>query len=115
MSIFLEYEIQSCDLGENCEIPGGVDNFCQSCLVNFENINSETHSTRIHPPEDLAQWRFRVSMPQSIDSFAKARVPGAQRIEFCHANRRIVIRRGWDPIAPGCIPNESDTVFALDS
>ena len=68
-----------------------------------------------HPQDDLEQWRFRVSMPQSIESFARARVPGAQRIEFCHANRRIVIRQGWEPIAPGCTPNESDTVIALDS
>jgi hypothetical protein len=41
-------------------------------------------------------------------------VPGARRIEFCHANRRIVIREGWEPIAQGCVPGDTDTVIALD-
>jgi hypothetical protein len=67
-----------------------------------------------HPPEDLAQWRFRVSMPQSIEAFARARVPGARRIEFCHAGRRIVVREGWEPIAQGCVPEPSDRVIELE-
>jgi hypothetical protein len=68
-----------------------------------------------HPREDLEQWRFRVSMPQSIEAFARDRVPGARRLEFCHAGRRIVIRDGWEPIADGCVPGAADTVIALDS
>ena len=67
-----------------------------------------------HPDEDLRQWRFLVSMPASIEAFARARVPGARRFEFCHAERRIVIREGWEPIAPGCVPGESDRVIRLD-
>ena len=67
-----------------------------------------------HPAEDLRQWRFLVSMPASIAAFARARVPGARRFEFCHAERRIVIRDGWEPIAPGCVPGESDRVIRLD-
>ncbi|HMS78748.1 MAG TPA: DUF2145 domain-containing protein, partial [Burkholderiaceae bacterium] len=47
-----------------------------------------------HPPEDVAPGVFRVSMPASIDAFARSRVPGARRFEFCHANRRIVVREG---------------------
>lgn len=68
-----------------------------------------------HPQDDLSQWRFRVSMPESIESFARSRAPGARRIEFCHADRRIVIREGWEPIADGCKPKESDRVIELDS
>ncbi|MFN7644965.1 MAG: DUF2145 domain-containing protein [Burkholderiales bacterium] len=67
-----------------------------------------------HPAEDLRQWRFLVSMPASIEAFARSRVPGARRFEFCHAERRIVIREGWEPIAPGCVPGESDRVIRLD-
>jgi hypothetical protein len=67
-----------------------------------------------HPAPDLEAGRFRVSMPQSIESFARARVPGARRIEFCHANRRIVVREGWTPIADGCVPGPGDRVVALD-
>jgi hypothetical protein len=68
-----------------------------------------------HPADDLSQWRFRVSMPESIESFTRARVAGARRIEFCHADRRIVIHEGWEPIAQGCKPGESDQVIELDS
>jgi hypothetical protein len=25
-----------------------------------------------------------------------------------------VVRRGWEPIAEGCVPGERDTVIALD-
>ena len=67
-----------------------------------------------HPPEDLAQQVFRVSMPASIEAFVQATVPGARRIEFCHADRRIVIHRGWTPIAEGCLPGEHDVVISLD-
>jgi hypothetical protein len=67
-----------------------------------------------HPPEDLAQTVFRVSMPESIETFVRAQVPGAERMEFCHSNRRVVMRRGWAPIADGCQPGAQDTVIALD-
>jgi hypothetical protein len=67
-----------------------------------------------HPPLDIEQQVFRVSMPASIEAFARATVPGAQRLEFCHTGRRVVVRRGWEPIAEGCVPAEGDTVIALD-
>lgn len=67
-----------------------------------------------HPPADLAQARFRVSMPASIEAFVQARVPGAQRLEFCQAGSRIVIRRGWTPIDAGCVAGEQDTTIALE-
>lgn len=67
-----------------------------------------------HPPEDVAPGVFRVSMPASIDAFARSRVPGARRFEFCHANRRIVVREGWTPIDAGCVPRPGDRVVELD-
>lgn len=67
-----------------------------------------------HPSEDTTHALYRVSMPASIEAFVHASVPNATRMEFCHTDRRVVIRRGWDPIAAGCQPAEQDTVIALD-
>jgi len=67
-----------------------------------------------HPQADLDALRFRVSMPASIEDFVRARLPEATRLQFCHAERRVVVRRGWAPIAEGCVPQAGDTVVALD-
>lgn len=67
-----------------------------------------------HPADNLTRSVYRVSMPSSIEAFVRAQVPGATRVELCHAGRRVVIRRGWEPIAEGCQPAEGDTVVALD-
>ncbi len=67
-----------------------------------------------HPQEDLAQLRYQVSMPASIENFVQATLAGAQRIEFCHNDTHIVIHRGWAPVAEGCQPGPEDRVIALD-
>jgi hypothetical protein len=67
-----------------------------------------------HPEEDLFALRFRISMPASIEAFVRERVPGAERIELCHDERQVVVRRGWAPIAEGCRPGVGDRVVALD-
>ncbi len=67
-----------------------------------------------HPREDLAQRRYQVSMPASIEGFVQAKLPGAQRIEFCHNEQHIVVHRGWAPVAEGCVPSPEDKVIALD-
>ena len=67
-----------------------------------------------HPEHDLAQSRYRVSMPASIEAFVRSGVPGATRIEFCHDGRQAVVRRGWVPIAEGCRAGEGDTVISLE-
>jgi len=67
-----------------------------------------------HPADDIAHAVYRVSMPASMERFVHAQVPGATRVELCHAGRRVVIHRGWEPIADGCQPGEGDTVVALD-
>jgi hypothetical protein len=67
-----------------------------------------------HPTTDLAQMRYQVSMPASIEGFVQAKLRGAQRIEFCHNEQHIVVHRGWTPVAEGCVPSPGDTVIALD-
>jgi hypothetical protein len=42
-------------------------------------------------------------------------VPGARRIELCHTEREVVIRRGWAPLPEGCRAEDGDTVIAFDS
>ncbi len=66
-----------------------------------------------HPAADLAAWQLRVSMPASIAAFVQQRSPATRRIEFCHNERHIVVRRGGAPIAEGCQPEPQDTVIAL--
>lgn len=67
-----------------------------------------------HPEEELAQARFVVSMPESIETFVRARVPDAQRLELCHTDKHVLLRRGWAPLADGCVPQDGDTVMPLD-
>ncbi len=66
-----------------------------------------------HPAEDIAQAQFRISMPLSIETFAQARHPQATRIELCYTGDRLVLRRGWEPIADGCQAAEGDEVRTL--
>ena len=66
-----------------------------------------------HPSDDLVQAQFRVSMPQSIEAFVRHRLPEATHIELCYTALHIVVHHGWQPIAPGCVPADGDTVLAL--
>jgi hypothetical protein len=68
-----------------------------------------------HPQDDLEAVRMRISLPEAIESFVRARVPGARRIEMCHAGAKAVIRQGWEPIAQGCRPQAGDRVVDLDA
>ncbi len=67
-----------------------------------------------HPQDDLFALRYRVSLPQSIEAFVRAQHPQAERIEVCHDERHVVLRRGWEPMGPGCRPGPGDRVVALD-
>jgi hypothetical protein len=67
-----------------------------------------------HPDADLARAIYRVSMPASIEGFVRAQAPEATRVELCHNDTRMVIRRGWKAIEPGCQAGPDDTVIALD-
>lgn len=66
-----------------------------------------------HPPDDVATGRFRVSMPIDIEQFVRAQWPSTTRVELCHTDRHAVIRRGGEPLAPGCRPEAGDEVFVL--
>ena len=67
-----------------------------------------------HPQPDLAAMKLHVSLPSTIETFVRARFPTSERVELCHDERRIVIHRGWTPIADGCVPGEGDRVVRLD-
>lgn len=67
-----------------------------------------------HPEEDVLAMRFRTTLPATIESFIRSLAPQAQRIELCHDQRQIVIRRGWTPIAEGCRPEATDEVVSYD-
>ncbi len=69
---------------------------------------------RDHPASDLEQARYRISMPVAIERFVQQRLPGAQRLEFCHNTTQIVVRRGWEPLAEGCVAEPGDRVLSLD-
>lgn len=67
-----------------------------------------------HPQQDLDQRQFRISMPAAVETFVRQQAPQAQRIEFCHIGKRVVIHRGWSPILDECQAGEGDTVIELD-
>ena len=67
-----------------------------------------------HPGEALAEGVYHVSMPSSLEAFARQRWPQARRVEFCQAGERVVVRQGWRPIDEGCVPEAGDRVVTLD-
>jgi hypothetical protein len=66
-----------------------------------------------HPGDDLARALFRVSMPESIETFVHGLVPQSERIEVCYTGQQIVVRRGWKPIAQGCTADKGDETIEL--
>ena len=66
-----------------------------------------------HPAHEVAHNRYDVSMPQSIEIFVRAKVPGATRVEICHVGRHVVLHRGWEDIAEGCVAAADDQTFEL--
>jgi hypothetical protein len=67
-----------------------------------------------HPREDTEAAVYRVSMPAAIDAFVQSTIPGAIRIEFCHDDHQVVIRRGWTALADNCRAEGDDTVILLE-
>jgi hypothetical protein len=68
-----------------------------------------------HPQDDVFALRFHTTTPAAIEAFVRERLPGAQRIELCHDERQVVIRRGWEPLADGCRPADGDRVVVFDT
>lgn len=68
-----------------------------------------------HPADDLQRGIVTVSLPESIEAWLHGSVPGARRIQLCHTERAVVIRRGWAPLPEGCRAEDGDTVIPLDA
>jgi hypothetical protein len=66
-----------------------------------------------HPTTALQDQVFEVSMPASLEAFIRQREPAATRIEVCHTDSRIVLRRGWTPLRDDCVAEPGDEVLAL--
>jgi len=66
-----------------------------------------------HPVDDLHALSLQVSVPASIEDFVRRRAPKAQRVELCHDEGRVVVRRGWAQIGAECKPLPGDEVIAL--
>lgn len=67
-----------------------------------------------HPDDDLRALTMRVSMPTSIEQFVRRQAPQARRLEMCYNAQHIVVRRGWEPLGPGCEPQAGDEVLPFD-
>lgn len=65
------------------------------------------------PPELRQGLEFPVSLPEGIEDFARAQVPQARRIEFCHDQGKMVIRYGWQPLGATCEAGPQDRVLSL--
>jgi len=67
-----------------------------------------------HPEADLQAGRYRVSMPASLQAFVLRREPGTRRLEICHHEQRVVVRRGGAPFGEACVAGEGDLEIGLD-
>ena len=68
-----------------------------------------------HPEQDRFALRLYTSLPTDIQNFVRQREPQAQRFELCQARGQVVLRQGWQPIAPGCVAEAGDQVLRLDA
>lgn len=66
-----------------------------------------------HPQPDRDGLDFQISLPRTIEAFIRARFPATRRVELCHNRHQLVIREGWEAIAPGCVPRAGDRVMPL--
>lgn len=67
-----------------------------------------------HPHALLSEGKVQVSLPPALEQMARKLWPEAQRMEICYTPTHVVIHRGWDNIADGCVARQGDTVIALD-
>jgi len=66
-----------------------------------------------HPVDDLHALSLQVSVPASIEDFVRRHAPKAQRVELCHDEGRVVVRRGWAQIGAECKPLPGDEVIVI--
>ncbi|SCK04956.1 DUF2145 domain-containing protein [Vogesella sp. LIG4] len=89
----------------NVEVKYGFMTWAASLLPLLHN--------RDHPAANLAARQYQVSLPGAIDNFVRQQWPGSQRLELCTRGEQLVIHRGWDNIADGCVPGAQDEVRQL--
>lgn len=68
-----------------------------------------------HPVADIHALALQVSTPAAIEGFVRRQAPQAQRVELCHDEERIVVRRGWEPLGAECRAMPGDEVIAIGS
>lgn len=68
-----------------------------------------------HPRAERDAMQLRISLPSTLEAFARQRLPGSERVELCHNGRQVVVHRGWTAIPAGCVAGEGDEVIALDA
>lgn len=66
-----------------------------------------------HPDAARDAMRLQVSLPATVEQFVQQRFPGSSRVELCHDEHRIVVHRGWSPVAAGCVAGPDDRVIPL--
>ena len=67
-----------------------------------------------HPREAVDAMQLQVSLPSTLETLVRQRLPASERVEICHDGKQVVVHRGWAPVAEGCIPGEQDRVIVLD-
>ena len=67
-----------------------------------------------HPREAVDAMQLQVSLPSTLETLVRQRLHASERVEICHDGRQVVVHRGWQPVAEGCIPGEQDRVIVLD-
>lgn len=65
------------------------------------------------PEDERHALVFQVSVPASLEAFARQRWPQARRVAICHAADRVVVRRGWAPLPEDCSGGAGDEVHTL--
>ncbi|MBQ5940620.1 MULTISPECIES: DUF2145 domain-containing protein [unclassified Massilia] len=66
-----------------------------------------------HPVEDIHALALHVSVPASIEAFVRRQAPQTRRVEVCHDEQRIVVRRSGEPLDAACTPMPGDEVTAI--
>ncbi|MGJ7497398.1 DUF2145 domain-containing protein [Variovorax sp. RT4R15] len=67
-----------------------------------------------HPEADRFALKLRVSLPSTVESFARDQLTASERVELCHNGGQVVVHRGWRAIAEGCRPDANDRVMPID-
>lgn len=56
-----------------------------------------------HPEDDRFALRLKISLPVTLEAFARARWPDSQRTELCHDGQQVLVHEGWTPVDEACL------------